>query len=183
MEFKLTKSHNRGSRAFTLVEMMVGIAIGCLLLAAVATLYVFSMKSFGAMANYSEMNERSRYASDLISRDIRSCTAVDPATTPTKLVLVGPDGVSTTTYMYDANKLTLNRIQGADSKILLSGVDSVNFKLYERPNIGASYEDFPEATATSAKLVGFQWSCSRRLVGSVNNSESLEAAKVEIRNK
>jgi prepilin-type N-terminal cleavage/methylation domain-containing protein len=184
MEFKLTKNHNRGSRGFTLVEMMVGVAIGCLLLAAVATLYVFSMRSFGAMANYSDMNERSRYASDLISRDIRCCTKVDDATTPTKLVLVGPDTVSKTTYMYDPDKLTLNRIQGTDTKILLSGVDSVNFALYERPDVGAYYEVIPQTSvAAYAKLVSFQWSCSRKLVGSVNNSESLEAAMVEIRNK
>src|SRR5580765_4874243 len=100
MEFKRT-NHNRG-RGFTLVEMMVAVAVGCLLLAALATLYVFSMKSFGAMANYSDLNQKSRYASDIISRDIRSALKVMSTTTATQLVLNEPDDTTgNTTYTYD----------------------------------------------------------------------------------
>jgi hypothetical protein len=162
--------------------MIVGVAIGCLLLAALATLYVFSMKSFAAMANYSDLNEKSRYASDLISRDIRSSASVDPATTTTTLVLKAPDS-TTTTYTYDAGSGTLSRSQSGQTKLLLAGVDSLSFALYEKPNVGDPYEKFPQATISSTKLIGFQWSCSRKLVGSQNNSESLEAAIVEMRNK
>src|SRR6266478_1559801 len=110
MEFKLS-NHNR-ARAFTLVEMMVAVAVGCLLLAALATLYVFSMRSFAAMANYSDLNNKSRYASDIISRDIRSCMKVGSATTTTQLILNEPDDVGTpTTYNYDDVLGTLSRIK------------------------------------------------------------------------
>lgn len=160
---------------------MVGVAIGCLLLATLATLYVFSMRSFASMANYSDLNEKSRYASDLISRDIRSCGSVDSSTTASKLVLNEPDYL--TTYTYDAGSGTLNRSKNGETKLLLTGVDSLSFALYERPFVGAAYEQFPVATIASAKLIGFQWSCSRHLVASQNNSESLEAAIVEMRNQ
>lgn len=180
MEFKTT-NHKPDCRGFTLVEMMVGVAIGCLLLAALATLYVFSMRSFASMANYSDLNQKSRYASDLISRDIRSCLSVNKATT-TQLALNEPDGV--TTYNYDPDAQTLTRTQNGVTRTLLTGVQPLTFTLYQRPFVGATYEQFPTAaTIASAKLIGFQWSCSRRLAGAQNNTESLEAAIVEMRNQ
>src|SRR5262245_57296402 len=105
MEFKLT-NHSRDRRGFTLVEMMVGVAIGWLLLAALATLYVFSMRSFASMANYSDLNQKSRYASDIISRDIRSALSVVSATpalaAATQIVLNEDDiAANNITYIYD----------------------------------------------------------------------------------
>src|SRR5689334_15089581 len=106
MEFKIT-NHSRARRGFTLVEMIVAVAVGCLLLAALATLYVFSMRSFASMANYSDLNNKSRYASDIVSRDIRCAFNVISATpTPaaaTQLVLNEPDdtgGTTSITYIY-----------------------------------------------------------------------------------
>jgi len=100
--------------------MMVGVAIGCLLLATLATLYVFSMKSFASMANYSDLNQKSRYASDLISRDIRSCNSVVSAT-PNQLVLNEPDDVTgNTTYIYDPNADTLSRTKNGVAYCLSS---------------------------------------------------------------
>jgi len=180
MEFKTT-NHKRDCRGFTLVEMMVGVAIGCLLLATLATLYVFSMKSFASMANYSDLNQKSRYASDLLTRDIRSCISIDPATTANKLVLNQPD--TPTTYTYDLNSGTLSRSKDGQTKLLLTGVDSLKFTLYQPPFTGDPYEKLHDTSVlAAAKLIGFQWSCSRRLFGSQNNSESLEAAVVEMRN-
>lgn len=179
MEFRLT-SRNRSRRGFTLIEMMVAAAIGFLVLAGGVSVYLFSMRSFVSMANYSDLNEKSRYASDLISRDIRSCTSVVSATT-NQLVLSEPDG--STAYVYDSNSGTLVRSKNGDARVLLTGVSSLSFRLYQRPDNGGSYEQFPAATPANAKLIAFQWSCSRTLGGSQNNSESLEAAIVEMRNQ
>jgi hypothetical protein len=137
------------------------------------------------------LNQKSRYASDIISRDIRSANNVISATpTPdaaTQLVLNAPDdttGTTTITYIWDDVLGTLSRIKNGQTNVLLSGVNSMSFALKQRPFVGAAYEVFPTAASPStAKLVSFQWSCSRRLVGSVNNSEGLEAAMVEIRNQ
>jgi prepilin-type N-terminal cleavage/methylation domain-containing protein len=194
MEFK--RSNNNRGRGFTLVEMMVAVAIGCLLLAALATIYVFSMKSFGAMANYSDLNQKSRYASDIVSRDIRCALKVVSAST-TSLVLSEPDpttGTTTVTYTYDDVAGTLSKIMNGQTNVLLSGVGSCSFALKTRPYVtipptspydANGNEQFPDALpdGSDAKLVAFQWSCSRTLGGSLNNSESLEAAMVELRNK
>src|SRR5205814_2748630 len=85
MVFKLT-SPRKPVAGFTLVEFIVGAALGMLLLAAVGAFYLFSLTSFTSVANYSELNRKNRYASDMISRDIRSAYSVASAN-PNQLVL------------------------------------------------------------------------------------------------
>src|ERR1043166_3352983 len=85
MVFKLT-SRRKSAAGFTLVEFVVGAALGMLLLAAVGAFYLFSLTSFASVANYSELNRKNRYACDIISRDIRSAYSVASAT-PNELVL------------------------------------------------------------------------------------------------
>ena len=180
-----TRSGFRGAReslaaGFTLVEMMVGIALASLLLLGVGSMYLFSLKSFTSMSNYTELNSRNRYASDRLTRDIRSATAVTSATSQQLVLRFGGANL---TYNYDEDAGTLTRSFLGRDKVLLEGVNSLSFSLYQRPTTGAAYEQFPVATATNAKLVGFQWECSRRVYGTQKDSQSLEAAIVKIRNK
>jgi prepilin-type N-terminal cleavage/methylation domain-containing protein len=165
---------------FTLVEMMVGTALGSLLLLGVASMYLFSLKSFTSMSNYAELNARNRYASDIVTRDIRSATGVTSATNG-QLVLRFRG--ANLTYNYDEDAGTLTRSYLERDEVLLEGVNSLSFSLYGRPTNSAAYEVFPSATATNAKLVGFRWECSRRVYGTQKNSQSLQAAIVKLRNK
>jgi hypothetical protein len=172
-------NYKRSCGAFTLTEMMVAVAVGFLVLLGAISVYIFSITSFASMANYKDLSQTSRNATDLITRDIRGGT-VDSATS-TGLVLNEPDGQ--TTYSYDATRGTLIRLKNGESKILLSGIDynSLSFTMYQRPT---TYEQFATTTTpANAKLIGFQWSCSRRLVGSRIESQSVETALVDIRNQ
>ena len=164
----------------TLVELMVTVALGTLILLGVTSLYLFGLKSFTSMANYSELNGKSRYASDVITRDIRAASGVTGAT-PEKLVL--HIGATDVTYDYDEDVGTLTRTYPGHTNVLLEGVKSLSFALYERPATGAAYEQFPVATASTAKLVGFRWACSRRVYGTEKSSQNVEAAIVKLRNK
>ena len=145
---------------FTLVELMVGIALGILLLLGVTSLYLFSLKSFTTMSNYSELNARNRYASDIVTRDIRSATGVISATSEQLVLRLGGADL---TYNYDEDAGTLSRSYLGQDEVLLEGVNSLSFSLYQSPSNGAAYEEFSVATATNTKLVGFQWECSRRV--------------------
>ena len=159
---------------------MVGTALGSLLLLGVTSMYLFSLKSFTSMSNYSQLNARNRHASDIVTRDIRSASGVTSATNQ-QLVLRfrGAD----LTYHYDEDAGTLTRSYLGQDEVLLDGVKALSFSLYQRPSNGAAYEEFSVATATNAKLVGFQWECSRRVYGTQKNSQSLQAAIVKLRNK
>jgi len=180
-----TRSRCRGARGslaagFTLLELMVGIALGSLLLLGVASMYLFSLKSFTSMSNYAELNAMSRYASDIITRDIRSAMRVTSATSEQLVLRFGGADL---TYNYDEDAGTLTRSYLEQDEVLLEGVSFLSFSLYERPSNGAAYEEFSAATASNAKLVGFQWECSRRVYGAQISSDSLAAAIVKLRNK
>ena len=162
----------------TLVEMMVGIALGLLLMAAVATLYIVCLKSFASMTNYAELNGKSRFASDILTRDIRNAAAVTALTT-NQLILHYPAG--DVTYTFDGG--TLTRSQFETNKLLLRGITSISFSLYQRSATNQPYEKFPPATPATAKLVGFEWTCSRPVDASLNNSLTLQGAIVKLRNK
>jgi prepilin-type N-terminal cleavage/methylation domain-containing protein len=181
MEFKLTNRKTAGS-AFTLPEMIVSVALLTLLLLGGTSFYVFTLSSFASMTNYTELNNQSRNASDLISRDIRAALSVASATS-NQLVLSAFDGTNVT-YNFNSAASTLTRTKGGDSRTLLKGISSFAFSLYQRPSSpAAAYEQFPAATAASAKFVAFQWSCSRRVSGPQNDSEAIEMALVELRNQ
>jgi len=172
----------RQAAGFTLVEMMVCVALCMLLLAGLASLYCYTIGSFASIVSYAELDQKTRHASDVISRDVRSALYVDPSTSGSKLVLGMPSG--TVSYVYDAVAGTLVRSAPSESLNLLSGIGSLSFTLYQRPTSGSlPYETLPLATAGSAKMIAFKWNCSRRIVASRSDSQILEAGIVELRNQ
>src|SRR5947209_18277374 len=109
MEFVPT-NHERSRAALTLPELMVAVAVGMLLMLAASSFYFFSLTSFASVSNYADLNRKDRYASDVLSRDIRGANAVTTAT-PTRLVLNQTIGGASAdiTYTYDIAAGTLTR--------------------------------------------------------------------------
>src|ERR1043166_5467612 len=175
MEFRPTKTKSR-QNAFTMIEMLVGVGIGSLILAGAGTFFLFGGRSFGSMANYADLNSRDRNGADVITPDLRCALQVVSAT-PNQIVLQAPPvgGNNNITYQYDSAARTLTRADSVSSRVLLSGVNSCSFSLYQRANpTNNTYYSFPSATAGFAKLVAFQWSASRKLVGSRTETESAQ---------
>ncbi len=179
MVFKLT-NRRKPRGGFTLVEVIVGIALGMLVLVAVGSIYLFSLTSFATMANYAELNAKNRMASDTISRDIRSASSV-ASVTPYQLAL--HFAKTDVTYTYDPDLATLTRLQFGQPRTLLKNVDYLGFYLYQRPLTNSAYEQFQNATPATTKMVAFEWSCSQRVYLSVKSSSSHQAAIVELRNE
>jgi prepilin-type N-terminal cleavage/methylation domain-containing protein len=181
MEFKPTVN-NRTKSGFSLVEMMVAAGVGSLFLVAMAMLYMFSMRSFAAMANYADFGRRSRYASDILSRDIRRSLYVVSATN-NQIVLSAPDGTNIS-YTFSPTLRNVTRVKGSDNKVLLKNVAWVAFALYLPPATNAVYNTFATTTtAADAKMVGFQFSCSQPVQGLESNSEDIQTAIVSMRNR
>jgi hypothetical protein len=183
MEFKPTKTNSRRA-GYSLMELLVGVTIGMLVLAAVGSFFLFSLRSFGSIANYSDLNRKDRYAGDLLTRDIRNAIQV-ASLTASQLVLQAPPagGSNYVTYTYDSAARSLTRADNTSTKTLLTGVASCTFSIYQRPATNGTYAVFPAGSTNTAKLVAYQWSCTRKLVGSLSESESVQMAKVSIRNQ
>lgn len=179
------KPTNRNGRiaGFTLSEAMVAIAIGLFIAVGALSFYTFSIASFSSMSNYTDMNKKNRYASDLISRDIRSTSSVSTYTSTT-LGLNLSDGTPVT-YSYNPTLTTLTRNDGSQSKQLLTNLTSFSWTLYSRPATNDAYYYFPPTTNTVlAKLATFQWTCSRTVGGGhTPDTSSMQSAYIQMRNE
>ena len=183
MVFKLTNNSRRF--AYTLPEVLVAGFIGSILMAFASSYYLFSLRSFSAMAGYTELNFRSRLASDLISRDLRSALSVQSLVN-NQLVLNEPGGTNIS-YTYNPAGGKLVRQDGVRTQVLLTGIapDSFAFSFYGRStNAAPAYEAFPTNAPNAAKLVGFKWSCARPgAAGAPGASEGIQMAIVNLRNQ
>ena len=177
----LPNRKKNGCRAMTLVELMVAVAIGALILAAVGILSVFTTRSFVALGNYNDLDQASRNALDTMSREIRQTRALTAYST-NQLTFQDYDGAQLT-YVWDPDPgaLTLTRIKGAQRKVLLRQCDFLSFGIYQR-NPSNNFNFYPAASPAAAKLVSVSWRCSRQILQKKVNTESVQTARIVIRN-
>lgn len=172
-------SAKRRCSAMTLVELMVTGAIGLLVLTAIAMLSMYSARSFVAMGNYADLDAASRNALDIMSREIRQTQGLNSFTS-TKLVFQETDS-NTLTYVYDPSDRTLTRQRAGINTVLLEQCDFLNFHISQR-NPSNAFAFYPATSAATAKLIDVSWRCSREILGSRINTESVQTAKIVIRN-
>jgi Tfp pilus assembly protein PilW len=175
----------------TLAEIMVTSAVGFLLLTVMAVLYVFGMRTFGAMNNYAEMDAKSRIALDYMIKEIRQASTVlgqqtSGSTIWLKVANTNSAIASTNTFTWDSGSRALTWDKTAQgvaqpTKTLLTGCSAWNFTLYLR----APYSDgtFPTTSdITRTKLINMTWTCLRSNLVANINSESIVTAEVVLRN-
>ena len=195
----------------TLVEVMVSVALGALVLAMGSSLWLFGSRSFVAMSNYSDLGVKSRQALDLMSREIRQATRVTgfDNTGTAKWLAVTNNALGTTVvYSWNAASRRLLRQEirtytassgpsamaasstERPSLVFLTECDRWDFELYQRaPQKDGTYLFFPATNSAGAydlsicKLVNMTWKCSRTILGSKVNTESVQTAQVVLRNK
>lgn len=174
---------------FTLVEAVVAVALGTLVLAVVASITVYSSRTFSAISNYVDLDAHSRFALDIISREARQCTAVTDCQTNGSIVTITLTNMPSVTmmkliYNSTAGTLTFQRSNQPD-KVLLTGCDRWNIWLYTRaPSVTATNIAFNAATnLATCKLINMSWKCSRTIMGSKLNTESVQTAQIVLRNK
>jgi prepilin-type N-terminal cleavage/methylation domain-containing protein len=169
-------------RGMTLVELMVGIAIGSLVLTAVSTTFVGSSLSFAAMGNYINLDQTSRFALDQMTRDIRRSANLNSFAT--NQVVFNFAGSTNLTYKYDATAGNLVSWKTGDTttNVLLTGCDSLKFSMYGGvPQPGGNLTNV--ASVSQAKAISVSWRCSRTIQGQKRNTEDTQEAVIVIRNK
>lgn len=176
-----TTNHSRYGRscaAMTLVEVMVSAGLASLLFATLALLWAHGARSVLAMTNYTELDRSSKYALDLMSRDIRQAKAMTSFAT-TNIAMTNDSAAYS--YNYNGVAKTLTRTYAGSSRVLLTECDNLAFGIYNR--VPTNNFDFRATTdVTQAKLVDVNWKCSRKIKGQKVNTESIQTAKIVMRN-
>ncbi len=164
---------------FTLVELLVAMAVGTLVMGSLASFAIFAAKSFAATANYVDLDTYSRLALDKITKDIRQAARLSSCTA-NQMTFVQSGG-QVLTFAYNATAKTLTRTEGTSSHVVLQDCESLSFAMYQRNSVAGTYDQYPTADVSTCKLISIQWVCVRRLLGQIRNSESVQTAKVVIR--
>ena len=171
----------RRQSGFTLVEMMVASALSLVLATAIGTLAWFSTRSFVAMAAYTEMNQRSQFALDKMSKEIRQVRGLTAYST-NSLTFVKADG-SSLSFTYSPNTKKLVRVSGGATNALLKDCDSLNFQIFQHTMISNTFDCYDSAVLTNARVIQVNWKNSRNILGKKATTESVQSAKIAIRNR
>jgi prepilin-type N-terminal cleavage/methylation domain-containing protein len=193
------KGNKAGCAGMTLVELLMAVGISGLVFAAVSILIFFSGRSYAALANYVDLDNKSRGALDRMSKEIRQVDAVTSSGTtnlPTGQVVTNRLELSgtetngspyTLTYDYNPSTQTLLRTKAGGSypgtTTLLTGCMYLNFGMYQRVPKTNSFDQFDAADLATCKVVQLDWICSRKIFNRTANTESIESARVVIRKK
>ena len=175
-----------GRGGFGLVDMLVGIAVSSIILTALISFTVYAAKSLAAMTNYVDLEQKSQNALDTMTSDIRATkflvgynTRLLNGVTITNALTFKDWDNQDLTFNYDNNVLV--RQKGGQNIVLLTNVDYLSFQIFKRNPVPNTYEQYPTSDATNCKLVSVSWICSRTILGSRLNTESVQTAKIVIR--
>jgi type II secretory pathway component PulJ len=170
--------------AFTLPELYVSSALGTLVLISMSAVFLFMNRSLNGAANYEELNRQSRQALDLMSRDIRQAACLTNFT-PTSLTFTNQDG-TLLNYTWDgSNYLTYTNGTLGQGGIILSNCLSLKFDIYLHTPVLGTTMTFAPAGATNcmlAKVIVVNWICCRTNYSIQTDSESVQTAKIVLRN-
>jgi hypothetical protein len=166
----------------TIPEVIIALGVGSLLFVALLSFSAFAGRSFAAITNYSELDSKSRSALDYLSRDVRRSARLTSFSS-SRIQMVDAAG-ALIEYRFDSAAKALYRVAGGQTKELLSGVDWLRFRIFQRTPVGGTYDQFPASAGTAtAKVVQIDWICSRSILGTRQNTESVQSAKIVLRQK
>lgn len=163
----------------TLLETLVASGLGAVLMAVIMALSSYTARSFAAISNYVALDRASRKTLDRLTMMIRESDGVTAFSTNSIQLSYHSQPL---TYAYDASAKALRETVNGRTNVLLSGCDAFVFGIFQRNTMGGSYDQYPAALDESeAKIVQVSWICSRKLLGNLINTESIQSAKVVIR--
>ncbi|HZR17021.1 MAG TPA: prepilin-type N-terminal cleavage/methylation domain-containing protein [Verrucomicrobiae bacterium] len=174
-------------RGMTLVELMVATGIFSISGIALATIFLFCIRSFAAMTNYATLDKCNRHAMDIVTAEIRQAQKVlsfSSNSTSTSLTILNGAGANVT-YAFDSTRQQFTRNDG-NTTVLLTNCNLVAFGLYVRPPASNSFDMYPLNTGVNwqqqVKTIQLTWKTSMNICPTAQiNSEDVQTACIVIR--
>lgn len=163
-------SHHTATRGFTLIEIMIAMAIGTLVMAAVVDTFVTQRKSYDLQEQITEMIQSARISMDMMSREVRMA-GYNPAAASfdaipydaTKLEVRADrngdgdpdDPDETIAYFYDATTLQIIREANGSQQPLAENITAFTFQYLDQTgadagNAAGVYQILVSLTARTA---------------------------------
>lgn len=159
---------------------MISLGVGSLVLALILTFWSFAARSLAGIVNYIDLDQRSRHALDVLSREIRQ-TAGLRAATANSLTFSNLDG-SLMQIRWDPQQQIVTLERNGQQEVLLTGCDYFRFNISQRNPSNGIFGFYPTSDIRQAKLVDMSWRCYRSLLGQLLQTESVQTARIVIRN-
>jgi hypothetical protein len=167
--------------------MIVAVGVFSISGLALATIFLFCIRSFAAMTNYATLDKCNRHAMDVLTAEIRQAQQVlsySSNGSTTSLTILNGSGV-TVTYSFDGSRQQFVRNDG-HATVLLTNCSLVAFGLYERPPASNSFDMYPLNTGTAwqqqVKTIQLTWKTSMNICPTAQiNSEDVQTACIVIR--
>lgn len=172
--------------------MVIAMAISLMMMTVIGALALYSGRSLAAMINYVELNQKSRAALDLITRDVRQAQRLNSYTVSggvTTLDFVDYNGANLAFVYYATNYSNADKrgqlwyVKGGTSKVLLTDCEEFFVALSSRVPVPNTFDFQFVSTSNPAqcKMLEMQWVCARRVLGVLRNTESVQTARIVIR--
>lgn len=174
-----TRRRSRFCRGYSLLEMMVTMVGTSAIVGSILVTGTTVVNTMEAVTNYNDLSKRSRNTLNFMSRDFRDTAIVTSLSTSqvtTTNVITG----DTISYSWDGADTCTRTFNGVRT-VMLTGCDNLIFSGYQR-NPTSNLEFVPATTAAQTKLISVSWRCSRQIFGAKLNTESVQAARICIRN-
>lgn len=130
MRYSTFKLRHKNRRGFTIVEVLIALAITAMLLTAVATAFNASIINYRENESIFKAINSARQALFRITSQLRTATAVDPNSPSNECTMITAGG-DDITYRYDStsgNLLLITNDDGSDDDyVLCEHVDSMTF--------------------------------------------------------
>ena len=123
-------ARTRNQLAMTLLEMLMAVSIGGLVLAAISFLFLNTLRSFAAIGNYTDLDNASRNALDVLSRDVRQAQVMTSFTT-NQITLLSNDS-NTLIYAFSPITHRFTRQYRGSTTVLLEQCEYLRFAIYQR---------------------------------------------------
>ncbi len=165
------------SSGFSVMELMLAIAIGGILLAGAASTINLWARSSMSVGNYADMSGSCRRALDVFAMDVRMATDVSVSTASTFTFTAFDSGTSTVSvsYVFDDANDTVTRTYDGESRIILEDVDQFAF----------DYSDLNLATTNnplSVKVVQIEAILQKQVLN-LSNTDEIISARFMLRNR
>jgi len=139
----------RDQRGFTLTELLVVTAVLAIVLGAVILIQQKGQEAYIMGSNRVETQQNARVALDLMTRELRSATAVTAIPSGTNMTFTDQNGASVQYQLASGN---LTRSTGGIATILIGGVQSLAFTYFSAYN-GQTNTGTSTGTASAVKVI------------------------------